>query len=133
MRAETHANLGLVLNDIGSPEEAKQKFMHAVEINPNYAEAHRFLSLSKNYTKDDLHLAKMLELDKDCYLKENEQSHLKFAIAKAYKDIGEYNKAFDYYLVANELRRKLLNYNPANDKILFLNLKKASLDFNVIK
>lgn len=110
-----HLNLGLVYQKKGHIEKAKDFFCTSFKLNDYCVEGHRQYSLSHKYTNEkDEHLLKMLELaklfDKNL-ISENEKSQILFSIGKAYEDIKNYKKAFNFFQDANFLRRKNIKFN----------------------
>ena len=117
---EVYNNIGNLLQDIGDLPGAQNNYRKAIEINPNFVTGHRHLSSVTNYNERTKHLQQLKNLNHSSYFSEAEQSELNFALAKAYNDRKEYQLAFEHYLIGNELRKKLLNYNIQEDNRLFL-------------
>ena len=138
--AEIYSNQGVMLKEQGRINEAKENYNKALMLKPNYATAHRHLSLLKTYDEYDEQFIKMREIYEDKDISEEELSHINFGLAKAYEDLGDYERAFVHYSEGNTLRKKLLKYDISKDKELFkqiqntysriapifLNLKKSS-------
>ena len=65
--AETHSNLGLVLNDMNRLDEAEASYLRALQIKPDYAEAHSNLGTllhdKKHYSDAEIHLRKAISLN----------------------------------------------------------------------
>ena len=74
---------------------------------PDYAEAHRNLSVIKNYSIDDEQFLQVKELSKRKDLSEDKKCHLNFTLSKIYEDFGELDKAFHYLSEGNTLRKKI--------------------------
>ena len=49
--------------------------------------------------------------------------HLGFALGKAFEDLEEYGKAFDYFLEVNRLQRTTYQYAISEDKSLFSKIR----------
>ena len=62
-----------------------------------------------------------------------EISNLSFALGKAYEQKKEYEKSFNFYKIANETKRKKLNYNSNYLNNLKTNLINFFENFNVNK
>lgn len=123
---EAHKNLGDLYRYTGELEKSRSEYSEAIRLNREYCDAHRALSALINYTQDQGHLDQMLTIESHSALSKADQAHLKFAIAKAYDDIGNYELAFDRYVQANGLRSAELCYQPALDRNLFAEIKRAS-------
>jgi hypothetical protein len=94
-------------------------------LKPDYAEAHRHLTLMKKFNAQDEQYAKMLELYLDKNISEEQRCHINFGLAKASEDLGDYEQAYTYYGEGNVLRKKLLNYDINQDVELFKQLKSS--------
>ncbi|MBL6782615.1 MAG: tetratricopeptide repeat protein [Alphaproteobacteria bacterium] len=121
--AEIYSNLGVSLKEQGRLNEARENYNQTLMLKPDYAVAHRHLSLLKTYDAYDEQFLKMQELYDDKDMSEEELCHINFGLAKAYEDLGEYEKAFAHYIAGNALRKKLLNYDISQDEELFKQIK----------
>jgi len=113
--AEAYNNCGNALKGLGQLKESVESYERAIEIKPDYAEAYRNLSGLKKYTTGDAQIRLMENLL--TYLKpgDSERTHLCFALAKVYEDLGEYDRSFNCLAEGNRLRKKELGYNISND------------------
>ena len=118
-------NLGLILQELGKLDEAAACYIKALALKPDFAEAHRNLTLIKQFDRRDKQYSKMLELYLDNNISDEQRCHINFGLAKAYDDLGEFEKAFTHYEEGNALRKKLLNYDINQDVELFRQIKSA--------
>lgn len=118
-------NYGNILKDSGRPEEAIPMYEKAIELRPEYAEAHRNLSTVKTYQPDDEQINLMEQLIRHPDLWESQRIQLSFALAKAYEDLGEFDKSFNRLKIGNDLRRDQLNYDIEKDRQLFTRLRQG--------
>ncbi len=123
--AEAHSNLGNMHKELGRINEAKESYNKAIALKPDYAEAHRMLASIKKFDSNDAQYSKMLELYFDKNISDEKRCHINFGLAKAYDDLGDFEKAFTHYKEGNALRKKLLNYNIKQDLELFRQIKSA--------
>jgi tetratricopeptide (TPR) repeat protein len=65
----------------------------------------------------------MQSLHTDSGSVEKDRMQLSYALAKAYEDLGEFDKSFNYLEQGNRLRHKELNYNISNDIRLVTKIK----------
>ena len=130
--AEAYNNFGNALKDLGKFREAIGSHKKAIGLKPDYAKGHRDLSFLKKYTPGDPHIAAMESLVIDTDRSESDHMHLYFALGKAYGDIGEYDKSFNYLEKGNNLRGKALNYNIDEDIKLFAKIKKVFRTGNLV-
>ena len=120
--AEAYYNRANVLKDLGELDAAITSYENAVRLRPEFATAHRNLSALKTYEPGDEQI-EVLE-----GLLSNERvagrTELCFAAAKAYEDIGEFDRSFDRLEEGNRLRKKELHYNIDADRKLFADLQE---------
>ncbi len=114
--AEAYNNRGVSFKELGRFQEALDDFNNAIKIKPDYAEAHRHLSMLKKYKANDSLIETMERLFETDKITESDHMHLSFALAKAYEDIKDYDKSFQYTKRGNDLRKKELNYNLEKDR-----------------
>lgn len=112
--AEAHKNLGVVLKNQGKLAEAEAAFRDAIACQPNYAEVYKHLGELKKYSDPKGDIAAMEKLLSQSGTASQESMNLCFALGKAYEDIGNYDRAFDYFSKGNQLKRQSLNFNIAN-------------------
>ena len=121
--AEAHINLGTTLNDLGKPDEAVAIYNRALQINPAFAKAHRFLSTVKKFQDADPQIYQMLQLVERNNLPDEDRIHLNFALAKAHEDLGNYDRAFSYFIEGNRLRKDELSYEVSSTRASFAKIK----------
>ena len=123
--AEAYNNLGLIMMDQNKIIEAKSNFRTALKLKPNLAFAHRHLSIITKYSRNDPHIRVMEKIMSNTKTNDNQKMHVAFGLGKAYEDTQNYENAFKYFKLANQLKRKSLKYNIKNDVVFFKNLKKS--------
>jgi tetratricopeptide (TPR) repeat protein len=87
--------------------------IRSLELDPMNSLSYSQLSQIKKFTSEDITFIKQMELLVNQYKKENEddQLNLCWALAKAYDDINNFNKAFSYYKKANAIHSKKMTYS----------------------
>ncbi len=109
--AEIHFERGTVLQEVGRLEEAAESFRQALRLMPNYGEAGRLLAGTKKFVEDDPDL-KILEKSYAVPELGGEQKmNLCFDLGKAFEDLRQYDKAFDFFLAGNILKRTTINFS----------------------
>lgn len=116
-------NLGTVLHQLGRDTEAEEAYMQAVATRPDYAQAHRNLSAVHRYMPTDP-LIQVLDKNLVTTTVEQDRMYFAFARSKAHEDCQQYPQAFDRLFQANSIRKKLLRYDIATDKLLFSTLRQ---------
>ena len=114
-------NLGTVLHQLGRDREAEAAYLAAVQAKPDYAQAHRNLSAVHRYAADDP-LVPVLDDGLAKAREPRDVMYLSFARSKAAEDAGDHDRAFDLLVQANGLRKQLIGYDIAVDRLLFSRL-----------
>ena len=113
-QAVRYANLGLALQEIGRLDEACREFEKAIELAPRTGRFYRNLADCKRFSAGDPQLAAMVELAQGRQsLPEEGRRQLLFALAKAFADFGEHERAFGWLLEGNALKRQQIGYDEA--------------------
>ena len=123
--AEAYYNIGNALKEQGYLEEAIEAYTKALSVNPDLTIIHYSISSIKTYKADDKHFLQVQKLYKIKSLSDDDRCNLSFTLAKMYEDLRELDQAYNYLLLGNALRKKLLNYSINNDLNIFTKLKKA--------
>lgn len=109
--ATAYNNLGISLRFLGEISEAANCFRKAISISPDFADAHRHLS---NTIKFDTHNEDVRAMEKSYAktdLNEPQKMLLSFALGKAFEDLRQYEKAFEYFQIGNLLKRKTFDFS----------------------
>ena len=119
----TYNNLGIAQKNIGDIKNSNLSFERAIQLKPNYSEAHRHITMTKKFLCKDEQFLQMQKIYVDKNITEKEKCHISFGLAKAFKDLNEFENAFKYFNEGNKLRKKHLNYNIYQDIEHFNKLK----------
>jgi len=121
--------LGNYNQQIGNFKEAKNNFEMVNKINKHNSTADKSISLIHKYlNNEDPHLLSMEAKLKNNANNENLRS-INFALGKAYEDIKDYKKSFNYLKAANKIADKEINYNINGDINLFEEIKNLFKNF----
>jgi tetratricopeptide (TPR) repeat protein len=123
-----YLNRGNACKDDGRMEMARACYEQAIKLSPGFAEAHRNLSVIKTYERGDRQIAAMEKLLADSSMSNADKSRIHFALAKASDELGAYDAAFAHYAAGNELRKRELQYDIADDTKLFARIKAMFVD-----
>ncbi|MCP4432270.1 MAG: tetratricopeptide repeat protein [Gammaproteobacteria bacterium] len=127
---DAHNGLGNMFSDSGEIEQAISAFRKAIEIDPGYADAYRSLAKLKKFSVEDEDSVAMEVLYADGSINAEQKMHLAFALGKAFEDIGQFEKSMDYILMANRLKRKMLDFSISQAESYFNHIKEIfSVEF----
>ncbi|WP_321391821.1 tetratricopeptide repeat-containing sulfotransferase family protein [Emcibacter sp.] len=98
-------NYGHTLKTVGRLDEAITAYHRSIELSNEAGEAYWSLANLKTYKFSDKDVEHMLSLVTSEGGDPDDQSHLAFALGKAYEDRGDYENAFKYYKRGNAIRR----------------------------
>jgi tetratricopeptide (TPR) repeat protein len=111
MQAGAHMNYGHTLKTIGRVDESVAAYRRAIELRPATGEAYWSLANLKTFRFSDAEIAAMsAEIDTEKG-DPDDQSHLQFALGKAYEDRQQYDQAFGYYATGNQIRSQHHRYD----------------------
>lgn len=104
--------MGHALKTIGKTDEAIESYRKAIESRPDKGEVYWSLANLKTYrlTAEDINEMES-QITKDD-LPDDSHVNFLFALAKAYEDAGDFDRAWDYYVQGNSKRRMLEHYDP---------------------
>jgi tetratricopeptide (TPR) repeat protein len=112
--ADFMRNKAIGLNALGRIEEARALMERAIGLRPREAGFYVTLSVMKRFAAGDPEIAAMQELLAET-LPAAVQSDLHFALAKAYDDSGEPERAFPHLVQANALKRREVAYDERTE------------------
>jgi len=111
---EGYLALGTALRMLGRLPQARSVLEKGLELAPARADLHRALGQAKQYVRSDPQLAAMEKLAQDrASLPSWQRVELHFALAKAYADIDESERAFEHLIEGNGLKRREVVYDEA--------------------
>ena len=110
--ADAHNHRGQAFVALGHLADARESFVRAIALRPDRAEFYSGLAGCTRLARDDRHFLAMEALaEKFLTLDEAQQTHLHFALAKAYEDQGRFAQAFAHFSAGNALRRRRTPYD----------------------
>ena len=119
-----YVNLGNLENFKGNFEAAITYYKKAIKINPLDTSAYYNLSNVKTNQFTQKQINEMLKLRSNSNLLIKDIVLLCFALFKAFEDIGDFNKAFNFLSDGNKYKKEEIKYNIHNDQLFFKNNKK---------
>jgi tetratricopeptide (TPR) repeat protein len=119
-------NLNTVLSQLGGPADHQLPVERAISLAPHDPIHYFALASTKRFAPGERHVAAMQALERQSdRLKPDDRVHLHFALAKAYGDIDEHERAFAQLLIANRLKRTLQPYDETIPLSLFARLQQV--------
>ena len=118
------SKLSKLYSSIGESKKAKDYAYKILEKNPNDTEAYNLLSDLGDLKNDKELLSKMETLYRQQNISDNDIINLAFSLGNSYHSLKNFEKAFDFYLKGNELKRKQIKYNQINIINLTKSIKK---------
>ena len=128
-------NLAECYQSLGQLDLAKEYAYKILNLQPNHTATNKFISYIINHNSDKSHLPKIIEIEKSENFKNfslNEKTDIYFSLAKAFEDLKDYEKSFNYLAEANLLKNKEINYNLLSHEKLVKSIIKLfdNFDFN---
>ena len=130
---QPHYNLALAYLSLGSLKEAEYHFFKTLKINPTFTAVDKLLSRFTNYTKGSKHLKQMNDKIENLSLSKEAEPNLYFALGKAYEDLKEHKKSFEYLEIGNKSQKQNINYNINSDLKIFDILKNKFQNYTFDK
>lgn len=125
---EAHYNLGNVCKDQGNMKGAATHYANAIALKDDYTEAHRQLSYLQKHTEHDATIKAMEEVYDRPSTTLEQRMHLTFGLGKAFEDIQEFEKGFEFLSEGNALKRCQYDYEIEDDRAYFISVMKAFND-----
>ncbi len=125
--ANLYNNQGNIVRSAGRVDDAIKLYQRAIELKPDKAGYHYNLSVNKKFITDDPHIEQITNLLSKSGISDNDKYYFHFALAKAFKDIGKYEEAFQSLTQGNAIRKKILHYDINSDVRLFEKIKKTTV------
>jgi tetratricopeptide (TPR) repeat protein len=115
--------LGHVLKTVGRQEEAIESYRNCIRQKPQNGEIYWSLANLKTYELSDEDIREMESRvagadDPENKVSEESKINFLFALAKAYEDRGDFERAWEYYQEGNHCRRMGENYDPVRDEVM---------------
>ena len=103
----------------GNFEKTKKICIDILDKNPNNISAHLILSKQTDYSKEEINLEAMIEVEKNLSFEDINKNKICFAIGKAYEDKQNIDESFKYIEKGNNLQAKKINYQIDKEELIF--------------
>jgi len=110
-QARPYTNYGHTLKTVGRLDDAIKAYRKSIELSPGIGESYWSLANLKTFRFSDEDIAKMREQVLDEGGDPDDQSHLAFALGKAYEDREDFDESFKFYQRGNAIRSKHHTHN----------------------
>ena len=109
--AVTLTSRGHALKTLGQQRKAIESYRGAIDSNPWHGDAYYALSNLKTYRFIAQELQQMQAFEQREELGPASRVHFCFALGKAFEDVGDYARSFEFYNRGNRLKRQQSNYD----------------------
>ena len=111
------------LKTSGKIDQATKLYQSIISENPDIdAELYRNFAHTKTFSREDQDIRRMELIIKKNNLDKHSKTHLCFALGKAYEDLGQIEKSFNYIKEGNAIVRKTYQYDTNDMKKYFNNI-----------
>ena len=125
LNARAHVELGNVFKYQGKFDEALTEYERAIAIRPDYADAHFIRAEIKTFHPGDAELSALEALAARDDLGQEQASMIHFALFKALEDCKDYPRAFEHLRKANDLKRRLVEYDEPHTSKFFKRIARV--------
>ncbi|MDH3439330.1 MAG: sulfotransferase [Gammaproteobacteria bacterium] len=112
-----HMGYGHVLKTLGDQSASLREYREAIRLRPEFGEVYWSMANLKIFRFEDEEVEAMERQLENTELPAGTEVHFRFALGKAYEDRKDYDKAWEYYHSGNQLKRPLVNYDPAENSV----------------
>ncbi len=108
---EAHFNLANILAEQGQLKEAVVSYRRTLNLNPDFAEAYHQLMQTQKQTSLNDDIRAMDAGFQSNETPDGQRMYLAFGLGKAFEDLKEFDKAFEYMAEANRLKRQSFSFS----------------------
>ena len=112
-----HMGYGHVLKTLGDQSAALREYREAIRLRPEFGEVYWSMANLKIFKFEDEEVEAMERQLEKADVPAGTEVHFRFALGKAWEDRKDYDKAWEYYHTGNQLKRPLVNYDPAENSV----------------
>jgi tetratricopeptide (TPR) repeat protein len=100
------------LKSLGRQAESLREYRAATGLKPDFGEAYWSMANLKVFRFEPFEVAAMEEQLGRGDLGASADVHFRFALGKAHEDLGDFDRAWEYYHSGNQRQRPLVSYDP---------------------
>lgn len=109
-------NLALQYAEAGQFDDAADYYEQAIEKNPRLGQAHYGLALIRKFEPDDPRIEGLLTLYENPQLTGADRASFAFTLGRAFNDLGDYDRAFEYFREGNNWKKQRSRYDRAAER-----------------
>jgi tetratricopeptide (TPR) repeat protein len=113
--SNAYNNLGACCSYQGKSKEALGHYLKALDLDPSRAQTYRNMAQHHKFTTYDKVLMSIMVALSNEAINGDDRSHLCFAAFKAFDDLGEHKRAFNFLEKGNRLFREVIEYSEKAD------------------
>jgi tetratricopeptide (TPR) repeat protein len=106
-----------VLKALGNQQEALREYRAAIALKPEFGEVYWSMANLKTFRFETQDVSAMEQQLQREDLSESADIHFRFALGKAYEDLGDYERAWGHYHSGNRRQRPLVSYDPVGFEV----------------
>ena len=107
-----HMSHAHVLKALGDQAASLRAYRKAIVLKPEFGEVYWSMANLKVFRFEPEEVAAMEQQLKRADLSESAEVHFRFALGKACEDLGDYDRAWEYYQSGNQRQRPLVSHDP---------------------
>ncbi len=107
-----HMSYAHTLKSLGHRPDALREYRAAIALKPDFGEVYWSMANLKVFRFEPSEVTAMEEQLQRPDLSESADVHFRFALGKAYEDLGDYDRAWEFYHSGNQRQRPLVSYDP---------------------
>jgi len=107
-----HLSYAHSLKSLGRQAESLSQYREAIALKPDFGEAYWSMANLKVFRFEPEEVAAMERQLRLQDLSESAAVHFRFALGKAYEDVGDYDRAWEHYHAGNQRQRPLVSFDP---------------------
>jgi tetratricopeptide (TPR) repeat protein len=113
-----HLGLGHVLKTVGRQDEAIAEYRECIRLKPDNGESYWSLANLKTYRLTDNDIEAMEAALLHDNLTDQSRVNFLYALAKAFEDRADFDRAWSYYEQGNGTQRRLEKYDPVQTEVM---------------
>lgn len=106
-----------VLKTLGDQPGALRAYRAAIRLMPDFGEVYWSMANLKVFTFEDHEVAAMEKQLERNDLSKSAEIHFRFALGKAYEDMGDFDRAWHHYHEGNQAQRGEVQYDPTDFEV----------------